>query len=83
MVNLARKDLTYEQLQKQNRILARQLGQLKQDVKVDVRQLRRDSMVEGYESAVKQLQPQLDMVDELHDEIKRLQELLQSENILY
>lgn len=80
---MPRKDLTYEQLQKQNRILTRQLGQLKQDVKVDVRKLRRDSMVEGYENAVRQLQPQIDMVDELHDEIKRLQELLQAENILY
>jgi hypothetical protein len=80
---VARKDLTYEQLQKQNRILARQLGQLKKEVKVDVKQLRRDSMVEGYESAVNQLQPQIDQADGLQNEIERLQKLLQDYGILY
>jgi hypothetical protein len=83
LVIVARKDLTYEQLQKQNRILARQLGQLKKEVKVDVKQLRRDSMVEGYESAVNQLQPQIDQADGLQNEIERLQKLLQDYGILY
>lgn len=83
MVNLPRKDLTYEQLQKQNRILARQLGQLKKDVKVDVRQLRSDSLKEGYSNATQQLQPKIDQVDELHDEIERLQKILQDNGILY
>jgi DNA-binding Lrp family transcriptional regulator len=83
LVIVARKDLTYEQLQKQNRILARQLGQLKKEVKVDVKQLRRDSIVEGYESAVNQLQPQIDQADGLQNEIERLQKLLQDYGILY
>lgn len=78
-----RKDLTYEQLMKQNRILARQLGQLKADAKVDVRKLRTDSMKEGYSAAVRQLQPQIDQVNELQDEVQRLQELLQFHGILY
>lgn len=77
---MARKDLTYEQLLKQNRILARQLGQLKKDVKVDVRKLRSDSLKEGYNNALGQLQPQ---INQLHDEIERLQTLLQDYGILY
>lgn len=87
LVVVARKDMTYEQLQKQNRILKRQLGQIKQEVKVDVKQLRRDSIVEGYETGVNQIQPQLDdlnkQVNKLQDEVERLQELLQSNGILY
>lgn len=80
---MGRKDLTYEQLLKQNRILARQLGQLKGDVKVDPRKLRSDCLKEGYNTAVKQLQPQIDQIDGLHDEIERLQKLLQDHGILY
>lgn len=80
---MARKDMTYEQLQKQNRILARQLGQLKKEVKVDVKQLRRDSIVEGYDSAIRQVQPKLDQVNELQNEVERLQKLLQDYGILY
>ncbi|QJT70374.1 hypothetical protein [Microcystis phage MaeS] len=80
---MARKDMTYEQLQKANRIMARQLGQLKKDVKVDVQKLRNDSLKEGYNNAISQVQPQLDQVNELHDEIERLQKLLQDYGILY
>jgi hypothetical protein len=83
LIAVARKDLTYEQLQKQNRILARQLGQLKQDLKVDVQKLRHDSLKEGYQTAVNQVQPQIDQVNELQDEIERLQRLLQEYGILY
>lgn len=83
MVVVARKDITYEQLLKQNRILSRQLGQLKQDVKVDVRKLRNDSLKEGYANAIQQLQPQLDQINELQDEIERLQKVLQEYGILY
>lgn len=78
-----RQGLTYEQLQKQNRILARQLGQLKKEVKVDVKKLRSDSLKEGYNTAVAQLQPQIDLVDELQNEIQRLQEVLQDHGLLY
>lgn len=80
---MGRKDLTYEQLVKQNRILARQLGNFKADAKIDVRKLRTDCLKEGYNTAVQQLQPQIDQVNDLHDEIQRLQELLQDNGILY
>lgn len=80
MIDVARKDVTYEQLLKQNRILARQLGQLKQDIKVDVRELRNESLKEGYDNAVQQLQPQ---IDQINAEIERLQKILQDNAILY
>ena len=80
MIDVARKDVTYEQLLKQNRILARQLGQLKQDIKVDVRELRNESLKEGYDNAVQQLQPQ---IDQINAEIERLQKIPQDNAILY
>lgn len=77
---MAKKDLSYDQLLNQNRILKRQNGTLKADMKVDIKKLRSDSLKEGYNTAVKQLQPEIDL---LHDEIERLQNRLQEEGILY
>lgn len=37
-------------LKKQNRIIKRQIGQLKKDVKVDVKKLQADCYQEGYET---------------------------------
>lgn len=77
---MPKKDLTYAQLEKQNKILKRQNGSLKADMKVDIPVLRQKCYKEGYDTAVRQLNPQ---IDKLQDEIERLQRLLQNEGILY
>ena len=80
---MARREMTHEQLLKENRILKRQVGQLKKDVKVNPRKLRQEALKEGYNNAVAQLQPQIDKVNDLEEEIRRLQETLQAHAILY
>lgn len=42
-------------LRKQNKILRRQVGSLKKDLKVDVPKLRQECYKEGYNTAVNQL----------------------------
>lgn len=78
-----RNDLSYEQLQKQNRILKRKLGNLQKEVKVDVQKLRQDSLKEGYQTAEAQYQPFIEENRKLKRELKSLQEVLQSHAILY
>lgn len=46
-------------LRKQNRILKRQLGQLKKDLKVDVKLLRAEAYLEGYETGRLQMTPEI------------------------
>ena len=80
---MTRKDLTYEQLLKQNRILKRKIGNLQKETKVDVKKLRQESLKEGYQTAERQYEPFVKENRELKKEIRRLQEALQANAILY
>lgn len=80
---VSRNDLSYEQLQKQNRILKRKIGNLQKEVKVDIQKLRQDSLKEGYATAEAQYEPFVRENRELKMEIRRLQEALEANAILY
>lgn len=48
-----------KKLRKKNRLLARQIGQLKRDAKVDVPQLRAACFKEGFDTALEQVEPEI------------------------
>ena len=74
---VARNDLSYEQLKKQNRILKRKIGNLQKDLKVDIQKLRQDSLKEGYQTAVNQYEPYIEENRELKRKLESLEDYVQ------